>query len=112
MGMGDDDIDLLAEICDDPDDEDSDYGRGWQDGYRARQATPDGPRRWQLPAEPGPEVTAVRDARGDLWNRQRRGGWRLDRPMGALWSWATLIRQEGPLTDVTPAADGQGGRDG
>jgi hypothetical protein len=28
-------IDHLAEISDDPDDEGSDYGRGWRDGYAA-----------------------------------------------------------------------------
>jgi len=29
------DIDHLAEICDDPDDQDSDYGRGCRNGYAA-----------------------------------------------------------------------------
>jgi hypothetical protein len=108
--MGDDDIDLLAEICDDPDDEDSDYGRGWQDGYRAGQAaTPDGPRRWALPDEPGPEVTAVRGGSGTIY---RRVGphWQVG-PRRGVESWWEILA-DGPLTDATPAADGQDGRDG
>jgi len=79
--------------------------------------TPDRPREWALPYEPGPEVTAVRSARGETWKREPRrpvidkaDGWRLARPMGARWSWETLLRQEGPLSDATPA-DGQDGDD-
>jgi hypothetical protein len=60
------------------------------------------PRRWVLPSEPGPEVTAVRDRLGDPWRREEKG-WRLVRPLGALWSWSTLLKQFSPLTDATPS---------
>ena len=74
---------------------------------RAGQAAPpDGPRRWALPDEPGPEVTAVRDRDGDVWYRTV-DGWKLNPdPMYVGDTWAQVL-QNAPLTDVTPAADGQ-----
>lgn len=74
--------------------------------YRAGQAaTPDGPRRWALPDEPGPEVTAVRNAAGGTWDRDGRG-WTYQ---NFAFPWVQLLRDLGPLTDATPAADGQDG---
>jgi hypothetical protein len=71
-------------------------------------ATPDGPRRWALPDEPGPEVTAIRDRDGRRWYRERRG-WTHQ---NFAFPWVQILRDLGPLTDATPAADGQDGRDG
>jgi hypothetical protein len=68
-------------------------------------ATPDGPRRWALPDEPGPEVTAVRDRDGRRWYRERRG-WTHQ---NFAFPWVQILRDLGPLTDATPAADGQDG---
>jgi hypothetical protein len=72
---------------------------------RARQAPPDGPRRWALPDEPGPEVTAVRDRDGRRWYYGGRG-WIYQ---NFVFPWVQLLRDLGPLTDATPAADGQDG---
>lgn len=57
------------------------------------------PRVWSLPAEPGPEVTRVRDCDGDAWNRVHAGGWSLNG--GYPSSWVGVL-QFGPLTDATP----------
>lgn len=63
--------------------------------------TPD-PRTWSLPAEPGPEVTAVRDTTGRRW---RRGlFWHDDSgekyPLKPMY-WPELLRSRGPLTDAS-----------
>jgi hypothetical protein len=74
--------------------------------YRAGQAaTPDGPCSWALPDEPGPEVTTVRDREGRRWYRERRG-WTHQ---NFAFPWIQILRDLGPLTDATPAADGQDG---
>lgn len=80
------------------------------EAYRAVQAAgPDGPRRWALPDEPGPEVTAVRGRSRTIYRRvgpHWQGG--ACRGVESWWE----IMADGPLTDATPAADGQDGRDG
>lgn len=83
-------------------------------GSGSADATPDGPHRWALPDEPGPEVTAVRDQDGCLWRRVHNG-WQMERGPGRLQPierWWKLVSNHGPVTDATPAADGQDGRDG
>jgi hypothetical protein len=81
--------------------------------YRAGQAaTPDGPRGWALPAEPGPEVTAVRDRLGRIWSRVRGLPLWGSPETGSVLPFVDLLDHYGPLTDVTPATDGQDGRDG
>jgi hypothetical protein len=75
--------------------------------YRAGQAaTPDGPRRWALPDEPGPEVTAVR-GRSQTFYRHVGRHWEAGACRGVERWWEILA--DGPLTDATPAADGQDG---
>jgi hypothetical protein len=69
-------------------------------------STPDGPRRWVLPDEPGPEVTAVRGGSGTIY--RRAGPHWQDGPRRGVESWWEILA-DGPLTDATPAADGQGG---
>lgn len=67
------------------------------------------PRVWDLPAEPGTEVTAVRGRAGHLYERED-GGWRYKPTRSALgirgvrYSWRGLLIDEGPLTDATEAA--------
>ncbi len=70
---------------------------------------PDGPRTWQLPDEPGPEVTAVRDRDGHRWVRFAFG-WRLDVPKrpGHGREWQALLYDRAPLADATPV-DGHNG---
>jgi hypothetical protein len=81
--------------------------------YRAGQAaTPGGPRRWQLPAEPGPEVTALQDRLGRTWSRVRGLPLWGGPETGSVLPFVDLLDHYGPLTDATPAADGQDGRDG
>jgi hypothetical protein len=67
-----------------------------------------GPRVWDLPPEPGPEVTAVRTARGILWRRDR-WGWSSTAPARRNHAWsfvlcATAWEGELPLTDATGEA--------
>lgn len=68
------------------------------------------PRSWELPAEPGQEVTAVRNDAGAVWDRDGRG-WRFrtrSRTSGVHGSWTTwlaLIREEQRLTDATTHAE-------
>jgi hypothetical protein len=65
------------------------------------------PRCWQLPAEPGPEVTVVDDKDGYRWHRAGRTSgerWRYDaddRPIFLYWR--ELVANRGPLTDATAA---------
>jgi hypothetical protein len=75
-------------------------------------STPDGPRRWALPDEPGPEVTAVRDRLGRIWSRVRGLPLWGSPETGSVLPFVDLLDHYGPLTDVTPATDGQDGRDG
>lgn len=60
------------------------------------------PRRWEVPSEPGPEVTAVRDRDGDVWKRAENGAWEMMLERGVLLagSWEDLL-WHAPLTDVT-----------
>jgi len=59
------------------------------------------PRTWELPPEPGPEVTAIRDCDGDVWAR-----------LGNSWeggghsavAWHELLVY-GPLTDCSDATE-------
>src|SRR5256885_15663507 len=76
---------------------------------RARQATPDGPRRWALPDEPGPEVTALQDRLGRTWPRVRGLPLWGSPETGSVLPFVDLLDHYGPLTDATPAADGQDG---
>ena len=59
---------------------------------------------WSLPPEPGPEVKAVRDCDGNLWNRATIApfdeGWYLDDLNGAPHPWVAVIGYT-PLTDAT-----------
>lgn len=61
------------------------------------------PGRWDMPPEPGPEVTCVRDRGRKLWNRPGPGmgnNWvRSDRSIGVRWP--ELVSGYGPLVDVT-----------
>lgn len=56
------------------------------------------PRTWSLPAEPGPEVTAVRDASGECWTLYDDGWWRVAQ---IRRRWGSLLAEFGPLTDAT-----------
>lgn len=60
-------------------------------------------RTWSLPAEPGPEVTAVRDRHGRIWTREPDGWIYRDRPAFVYrLPWHGLFMQgHGPLTDAT-----------
>lgn len=62
-------------------------------------------RSWDLPPEPGPEVTAVRDVDGDEWAREM-DGWIMPTRDGIGYyaaPWRELL-QHAPLVDVTPEA--------
>ena len=60
------------------------------------------PRTWSLPPEPGPEVTAVRDGRGEVWNHDGgTSGFGWYRPNGGRASWWWLIGCRSPLTDAS-----------
>lgn len=61
------------------------------------------PRRtWSLPAEPGPEVTRVKDRDGTDWIRDR-GAWQVPGDNGlSRYAWFSLLMLAGPLTDATP----------
>ena len=56
------------------------------------------PRTWSLPAEPGPEVTALRDSAGDIWNRHND---RWCFTSGVTLAWVDLLFAWAPLTDAT-----------
>jgi hypothetical protein len=66
---------------------------------------------WDLPPEPGPEVTTVRDRDGDTWERDGKGIWRVTTPLppGHVYyppitpwrTWRHLLQDYGPLTDAT-----------
>lgn len=59
------------------------------------------PRTWELPAEPGPEVRAVRAPDGGVYRRNRRTlGDRWQAAGVYSFSWAEILAR-GPLTDVT-----------
>lgn len=64
------------------------------------------PRTWALPADPGPDVRAVRDAHGRVWRRCILDDWCLvdaDRAhTHTHWAWSRLVAWCGPLTDATP----------
>ncbi len=57
------------------------------------------PRTWSLPAEPGPEVKAVRDCDGQVWRRDP-GVWFIGKrgAGGTALPWGDLLRF-GPLTE-------------
>ncbi len=56
------------------------------------------PRTWSLPPEPGPEVTAVRDAEGAVWRLHDDGAWHY---LAARRAWGSLLADFGPLADAT-----------
>lgn len=60
--------------------------------------------RWDAPAEPGPEVKAVRDRYGKQWTRHD-DGWCFVGPLLAHhhWRWSELFFRCAPLTDATRA---------
>ncbi len=66
---------------------------------------------WQMlcPPEPGPEVTCVRAAHGDLWDRAGTNGWaprlKNDRVSLMRYCWELLVLTEGPLHDATTPAN-------
>jgi hypothetical protein len=62
---------------------------------------PDAPREWALPDEPGPEVTAIRDARGRRWDRDAIG-WTYQ---NYAFPWVQLLRDLGPLTDASEVSN-------
>lgn len=76
-------------------------------GCHVRRA-PEPPRTWALPAEPGPEVTAVRATQPlysdfTLWLRISAHDWQLTRNDGVgltITDWRNLLLY-GPLTDAT-----------
>jgi hypothetical protein len=98
------------------------HGTRYDEFYTPRAgqaATPDGPRRWahHVPAEPGPDVLAVQIVEtGQRWERR----YAKDQPDRWAWGhwlleWSQLLSAWAvghTLTDATPAADGQDGRDG
>lgn len=67
------------------------------------------PQTWQIPAQPGPEVTHVRDSADRIWRQpalgyhnpdQWAGYWRTsDNQLAKVW--LELLTGFGPLTDVT-----------
>lgn len=62
--------------------------------------------RWELPAEPGPAVTHVRDRFGRVWRRPVTGrNWQtIDGRLGCPWP--EIIGGYGPLVDVTGEVTG------
>lgn len=55
------------------------------------------------PLEPGHEVTQVSDIDGDTWWRLPDGTWTTSPGLtGGGATWAELMRDYGPLTDVSP----------
>ena len=72
---------------------------------------PPPPRVWELLAEPGPEVTAVRDQSGHLWTREPDGwiyrtGTYTGRGVEIVYrlQWPSLYRYHAPLTDASGEA--------
>lgn len=73
------------------------------------------PQTWALPAEPGPEVTAVRDVDGNHWAHRswpfHQDGSLAERGTSWVWvstdgercRWQTLVLR-GPLTNATDAS--------
>lgn len=63
------------------------------------------PRTWRLPDEPGPEVTAVRDAEGTLFEHRTdpdgTSWWISKPPWRVPFLWGELLHRCGPLTDAT-----------
>lgn len=64
---------------------------------------------WTMPAEPGPEVTHVRDRDGRVWRQpalgypnpdQWAGNWRTSDNQLAT-TWTDLVAGFGPLTDAS-----------
>ena len=86
-----------------------DYGQAVHFAYidheTSQTMTPPPPRTWTWHPEPGPEITAVRDGYGDLWQRTDIGwmghGGASSTPWGHLAQWH-------PLTDASdePTTEG------
>jgi hypothetical protein len=69
---------------------------------------------WELPLEPGPEVTGLWDRHGCHWQRDVPGHWLLVEPAdageGRVWHpvvpcvlpWQALVAEHGPLSAVPP----------
>jgi hypothetical protein len=85
--------------------------QGTEGGPRRLESDPlkGGPQTWQIPAQPGPEVTHVRDNAGRIWRQpalgyhnpdQWAGYWRTSDNQLAK-AWLELLTGFGPLTDVT-----------
>ncbi len=85
--------------------------RSWLDGDEdCVEDSESAPRVWRLPDEPGPEVTAVRDAGDRRWIRDAKHTpwWRTEREdamVGALRRPWTELLTWGPLTDATERCD-------
>jgi hypothetical protein len=72
------------------------------------------PTAWELPPEPGPEVTELWDRHGCHWRRDVPGHWLLvehaDAGEGLFWHlvipcvspWRALLAEHGPLSAVPP----------
>jgi hypothetical protein len=73
------------------------------------QEPPPPPQVWELPAEPGPEVTRLRDKDGDEWKRHVPPPWAKSASQSEWHSekrrlvvtWLGLLAY-GPLVDCTP----------
>jgi len=74
--------------------------------YRAGLAADRAPvGRWELPAEPGPEVLAVRDEDGDVWTRAADGWTCSGMSITRVRPWREVL-SFAPLIDVTADAAG------
>lgn len=64
------------------------------------EPVPDGPRVWAMPELPE-DVSAVRDAHGDLWRREVDGRWReVGASLVGGYDDTLLLTSFGPLTEV------------
>lgn len=70
------------------------------------------PGRWELPAEPGPEVAQLWDGEGVQWTRTAPLTWtRTDEPYDPWWNrwnWTRLLSRRGPLSATPPETAGGG----
>lgn len=81
---------------------------GWERHYCGTTGAQPG--RWQLPPEPGPEVTELWDREGVRWERTAPHTWsrsqELHRPWWMRTHWLRLLHQRGPLSATPPETAG------